>query len=70
MEPLIIPLNDNSKNLLDRIKQAKKMNKIEPSAEIVDNRPDSELTIEELAARELLRGKLSFIDIIMCTHLF
>lgn len=60
VEPLIIPLNDNSKKLLDRIKQAKKANKIEQPVGIIDNRPDSELTIEELAARELLRGKLIF----------
>ena len=52
MRPVIIPLRDNSKNLLDRINQFRKV-KLDT---IEDRRPDSELSLDELAARELLRG--------------
>lgn len=55
-EPLIISIKGNANNLLGRIEEAAKKNstaKIDNEPE--DNRPDSELTIEELAARELLK---------------
>ncbi|CAH1110649.1 unnamed protein product [Psylliodes chrysocephalus] len=52
-EPLIIPLRDNKKDLMDRVRDMKAKQK--SNAEIEDNRPDSELTEDELAARELLR---------------
>lgn len=56
-KPLVIPLNDSKKNLLDRVREAKEERKkenIKKEGEI-DNRPDSELTLDELAARELIR---------------
>ncbi|CAH0555909.1 unnamed protein product [Brassicogethes aeneus] len=58
-QPLVIPIKDNKKNLLDRIKDAReKQNELtrkDKNKEVIDNRPDSELTIEELAARELIK---------------
>ncbi|KAL1490246.1 hypothetical protein ABEB36_012973 [Hypothenemus hampei] len=57
-QPLIIPLKDNQKNLLDRVREAKKNKRIQQvdakGEEIEDTRPDSELTADELAARQLL----------------
>ncbi|CAH1121103.1 unnamed protein product [Ceutorhynchus assimilis] len=50
--PLVIPLKDDQKNLLDRIKAASKWDK---KKEKEDTRPDSELTADELAARQLIR---------------
>ncbi|KAI4460391.1 g patch and kow-containing [Holotrichia oblita] len=53
--PLVIPLRDDSKDLLDRIRQSQQIkSNIEDKRE-ADNRPDSELTLDELAARQLLR---------------
>lgn len=52
--PLIIPMNESSNRIIDRIKESRtKRNEIK---EEVDERPDSELTLDELAARELMRG--------------
>lgn len=51
--PLVIPLNESSNRIIDRIKQSRRI-KDEVKTE-VDDRPDSELTLDELAARELLR---------------
>lgn len=50
-------MNDSQKNLLDRVREAKKKEIVKK--EEIDNRPDSELTLNELAARELIRGKFS-----------
>ncbi|XP_050315360.1 uncharacterized protein LOC126749717, partial [Anthonomus grandis grandis] len=57
--PLVIPLKDNEKSLLDRIKASKKKStKNEAKQEgPEDTRPDSELTPDELAARLLIKGK-------------
>ncbi|XP_018576129.1 G-patch domain and KOW motifs-containing protein [Anoplophora glabripennis] len=52
-EPLVIPIKDNKKNLLDRVKEAKIKREIK-SENAEDNRPDSELTLEEQAARALI----------------
>ncbi|XP_049823356.1 G-patch domain and KOW motifs-containing protein [Aethina tumida] len=52
---LIIPIKDNQKNLLDRVKEARAKKTQPVKNEIIDNRPDSELTIEELAAREVIK---------------
>ncbi|KAK9694217.1 G-patch domain [Popillia japonica] len=55
--PLVIPLRDDSKDLLDRIRQSQQQharNNVDDKKE-VDNRPDCELTLDELAARELLK---------------
>lgn len=55
--PLIIPLKENKKSLVDRIKQGQDKSKNDTiKSDQEDSRPDSELTIDELAARELLRG--------------
>lgn len=51
--PLIIPMNEPANNIVDKIKQSR-IAKAETV--IVDTRPDSELTLDELAARELLKG--------------
>lgn len=51
-KPLVIPLKDNQKNLLDRIREFKKREQ-QPTE---DTRPDSELTPDELVARQLLKG--------------
>ncbi|XP_050310343.1 G-patch domain and KOW motifs-containing protein-like [Anthonomus grandis grandis] len=55
--PLVIPLKDNEKSLLDRIKASKKKStKNEAKQEgPKDTRPDSELTPDELAARLLIK---------------
>lgn len=56
--PLVIPLKDNQKDLLDRVKdmKAKQIDVSKPENEDVEEtRPDSELTIEELATREVIR---------------
>ncbi|XP_066245821.1 G-patch domain and KOW motifs-containing protein [Euwallacea similis] len=53
-KPLIIPLKDNKKNLLDRIHEFKKQTQAQESA-TEDTRPDSELTPDELVARQLIR---------------
>ncbi|XP_066146466.1 G-patch domain and KOW motifs-containing protein-like [Euwallacea fornicatus] len=53
-QPLIIPLKDNKKNLLDRIQKSKKQTQAQESAP-EDIRPDSELTPDELIARQLIR---------------
>lgn len=60
----MIPLNENKKNLVDRIKEFRAKAKSNfGNIEQEDIRPDSELTIDELAARELLRGnKCIFIS--------
>lgn len=58
--PLVIPLRDDSKDLLDRIRQSQQQharNNVDDKKE-VDNRPDCELTLDELAARELLKGRV------------
>ncbi|KRT81548.1 hypothetical protein AMK59_5024 [Oryctes borbonicus] len=52
--PLVIPLRDDSKDLLDRIKQFRQ-NKSNGTAIADDDKPDSELTLDELAARQLMR---------------
>lgn len=54
---LVIPLRDNAKDLLDRVKHAKQI-KTTKTENDIDQRPDSELTLDELAARQLLKGKL------------
>lgn len=48
-------MNEPSNQIIDRIKEsrAKRNNEIKNE---IDERPDSELTLDELAARELLRG--------------
>ncbi|XP_022903385.1 G-patch domain and KOW motifs-containing protein [Onthophagus taurus] len=48
--PLIIPLKEDSKNLLDRIKKA--ANKKHEENILI--KPDSELTLDELAAKQLI----------------
>ncbi|CAG9831302.1 unnamed protein product [Diabrotica balteata] len=56
--PLIIPLKDNQKDLLQRVRdmKAKQKNTTKNGNDsIEDNRPDSDLTTEELAAREIVR---------------
>lgn len=55
-KPLIISLKENKKNLSDRIKEFHEKSRPANKNELEDTRPDSELTIDELAARELLRG--------------
>lgn len=51
--PLVIPMTEPSNQIIDRIKESRaKQNE----TKLVDERPDSELTLDELAARELLRG--------------
>lgn len=67
-KPLVIPLKENKKNLVDRIKEVQRKAKSETiETEVQDTRPDSDLTIDELAARELIRGILkcwcSFCDV-------
>ncbi|CAH1154225.1 unnamed protein product [Phaedon cochleariae] len=53
-QPLVIPIKDNKRNLLDRVRASRaKADKKQENGE-ADTRPDSELTIDELAARELL----------------
>lgn len=58
-EPLVIPIKDNKKNLLDRVKDAKIKREIISKKE-EDNRPDSELTLEEQAAKALINGRYIF----------
>lgn len=53
--PLVIPL-PSSKTIFDHHKEAKVKRELKLKEENVDNRPDSELTPDELAARELIRG--------------
>ncbi|XP_050504383.1 uncharacterized protein LOC126883185 isoform X1 [Diabrotica virgifera virgifera] len=57
--PLVIPLKDNQTDLLQRVRdmKAKQQNTRKNSNDPVeeDNRPDSDLTIEELAAREIVK---------------
>ncbi|KAF7282621.1 hypothetical protein GWI33_002339 [Rhynchophorus ferrugineus] len=53
-KPLVIPIKDNKKNLLDRIRDAR-LKQTVLKEEQEDTRPDSELTPEELAARELIK---------------
>ncbi|XP_057667596.1 G-patch domain and KOW motifs-containing protein homolog 1 [Diorhabda carinulata] len=56
--PLVIPLKDNQKDLLDRVRdiKGKQINVTKAvNEEVEDTRPDSELTIEELATREVIR---------------
>lgn len=53
--PLVIPLNQPSNEIIDRIKESRAKRNETTKCE-VDGRPDSELTLDELAARELLRG--------------
>ncbi|KAB0798407.1 hypothetical protein PPYR_09400 [Photinus pyralis] len=48
--PLIIPMVQSTTNILDRRKNLN-LDKIEP----INEKPDSELTVDELAARELIR---------------
>lgn len=55
-EPLVIPIRDNKKNLLDRVREAKIKRELKAEIKDEDDRPDSELTIEEQAARALIRG--------------
>lgn len=49
-------MKDTANNLIDRIEETRKKNKLKPINEIIDDRPDSELTLDELAARQLLKG--------------
>lgn len=52
--PLVIPMNEAANQIIDRIKESRaKRSEVKNE---VDERPDSELTLDELAARELLRG--------------
>lgn len=51
--PLVIPLKDNQKTLLDRIRAAK--SRAAPP-KLEDLRPDCELNEQELAARQLIQG--------------
>ncbi|XP_045476301.1 G-patch domain and KOW motifs-containing protein [Harmonia axyridis] len=54
--PLIIPIRGNANNIVSQIERAsQKSKKIKTEKSDEDLRPDSELTIEELAARQLLR---------------
>ncbi|RZB40734.1 peptidyl-prolyl cis-trans isomerase H, partial [Asbolus verrucosus] len=53
-KPLIIPIKDSSKNLLDRVKEAKEK-RIKAEIKKEEPVPDSCLSIDELAARELIR---------------
>lgn len=52
--PLVIPMNEPANEIVDRIKESRV--KRNEGKQEVDERPDSELTLDELAARELLRG--------------
>ncbi|KAJ8971781.1 hypothetical protein NQ317_004345 [Molorchus minor] len=54
IEPLVIPMKNSKMSLIDRIQNARALQK-ESADNLQDNRPDSELTIEEVAARELLK---------------
>ncbi|KAG5881844.1 hypothetical protein JTB14_017903 [Gonioctena quinquepunctata] len=54
-EPLVIPIRGNKRNLLDRIREAKIKTEAENNGKLEDTRPDSELTLDELAARELMK---------------
>lgn len=62
---LIIPLEENKRNLLDRIKDIHEKRKIDSKIhdKETDTKPDSELTVDELAARELLRGMFSHSEL-------
>lgn len=51
--PLIIPMNESANNIVERIKESRITKR---DTAVVDSRPDSELTLDELAARELLKG--------------
>lgn len=68
---LVIPMQGANKTLLDRINDANDLKErsllkhrpintklINKKEEVVDLRPDAELTIDELAARKLLEGKI------------
>lgn len=62
--PLIIPIKESANQIIDRIKESRaKRNEIKKE---VDERPDSELTLDELAARELLRGEHVPIYVFKC----
>ncbi|ENN72098.1 G-patch domain and KOW motifs-containing protein [Dendroctonus ponderosae] len=50
--PLVIPLKDNQKDLLDRIRAARSR---PAPKQLEDLRPDSELSEQELAARQLIK---------------
>ncbi|GJQ87775.1 hypothetical protein Trydic_g18634 [Trypoxylus dichotomus] len=53
--PLVIPLRDDSKDLLDRIRQFRQ-NKNDNNRNYSDkDKPDSELTLDELAAQQLIK---------------
>lgn len=57
--PLIIPIKGNANNIVSQIeRESLKNRKIKTKTNDEDTRPDSELTIEELAARQLLKGNL------------
>lgn len=67
--PLVIPLNQPSNEIIDRIKESR-AKRNEATKNEVDERPDSELTLDELAARELLRGtKTQLFSITNAFHL-
>uniref|UniRef100_A0A6P7GXH0 Uncharacterized protein LOC114347993 isoform X2 n=1 Tax=Diabrotica virgifera virgifera TaxID=50390 RepID=A0A6P7GXH0_DIAVI len=72
--PLVIPLKDNQTDLLQRVRdmKAKQQNTRKNSNDPVeeDNRPDSDLTIEELAAREIVKGLLMIIGYEVNTKLW
>nr|CAH7735414.1 unnamed protein product [Callosobruchus chinensis] len=55
-EPLIIPIKEDQKGIVDRIKQARaqQSNKANLKSQELEDIPDTELTLDELAARELL----------------
>ncbi|KAJ3643925.1 hypothetical protein Zmor_026607 [Zophobas morio] len=53
-EPLIIPIQGSSNKLLDQVKKAKEK-RIKEEVKEEETVPDSELTLNELAARELIR---------------
>ncbi|CAH1970715.1 unnamed protein product [Acanthoscelides obtectus] len=54
-EPLVIPIKEDRKGIVDRIKQARAKQSSEANTkDELEGKPDSELTLDELAARELL----------------
>lgn len=57
--PLVIPLAASKNNLIDRAKEAKFKREEQHALSVEIVKPDAELSIDELAARELIRGLFS-----------
>lgn len=52
--------------MLDRVKEAKRREKVveQKKEDAEDTRPDSELTADELAARQLIKGRFLIIGLL------